>query len=289
VASARYRDIADDLRRRITEGEWPPGTNLPTHVDLAAEYGAGRNSVARAVAELETNGLVWAVPRRGTIVQPTKRRRIIRGNLVKRNTRHVVDGQPAAGGYSFPAAASDELWVHHIPPAASVEPITDPRLAKLLNVPEGSQVLRRRRVTGPPGEPPFQLSDSWIHPRGVADAPAVAEQGTGPGAWLDRLEEAGHGPIDWMEIHRARLPDHDEAALLEIPVGLPVQVIIRVGYSAKDEAAVEVTQVVIPSDRVEEISYLKRAASAAWPPTSTGPDGPPLISRRDTTPANREG
>jgi GntR family transcriptional regulator len=275
MASARYREIADDLRRRISEGEWPPGENLPRQEDLAEHYGVSRNAVARAVAELENDGLVWAVPRRGTIVRPSKRRRIVRGNVVKRNTRHVIGGSPATGGYSFPAAAGDELWVHHIPPTATTEAIAG-RVALLLNVPEDSEVLRRRRVTGPPNEPPFQISDSWIHPRGVTDAPQVAEQGTGPGGWLDRLEEAGHGPLEWMEIHRGRLPDQDEAALLQIPTGLPVQEIVRVGFSAKDGKAVEVTQIVIPSDRVEDVVYLKRDASAAWPHDQNGPDGPPV-------------
>ena len=55
--------------------------------------------------------------------------------------------------------------------------------------------MRRLRVTGPETEPPFQINDSWIHPRGVADAPEVANQEPGPGGWLYRLEIAGHGPI----------------------------------------------------------------------------------------------
>src|SRR3954454_24428679 len=123
MASARYREIAEDLRRRICEGEWPPGANLPRMTDLAAEFSVSRNAVARAVAELENDGLVWAVPRRGTIVRPSKRRRIVRGNVVKRNTRHAINGRPASGGYSFPAAEGNELWIHHVPPTATAEAI----------------------------------------------------------------------------------------------------------------------------------------------------------------------
>jgi hypothetical protein len=50
--------------------------------------------------------------------------------------------------------------------------------------------MRRFRVTGPESEPPFQFNISWIHPRGVADAPEVASQAPGPGDWLYRLEKA---------------------------------------------------------------------------------------------------
>lgn len=289
MASVRHREIADDLRRRIRDGEWSPGTNLPYVTDLAAEFNVSRDVVARAIAELENDGLVWAIPGHGTVVRPAKRRRIVRGNLVKRDTRHLIDGGPATGGYSFIAAASNESWIHRIPPTTSVQPLTDRRLAKLLNVDEGTEVLRRRSVTGPPDESPFQITDSWIHPRGVADAPAVAEQDTEPGAWLDRLEEAGHGPIDWVEIHRGRLPGRDEAALLQIPTGLPVQEVVRVGFSAKDDKAVEVTQTVIPCDRVEDITHLKRDASAAWPHTAIGPDGPPVAGRSTTPPGEDAG
>lgn len=278
MAPAPYRDIERDLERRIDAGEWAAGEALPRMEDLARDYGVSRNSIARAIKSLADKGKLWSVPRRGTTVRPAMRRRITRGNLVKRNTRHVTaGGERISGGYSFPAASSGELWIHHVAPTVTDAPIADARLADFLKVPVGTAILRRRRVTGPPGEPPFQLSETWIHPRGVADAPQVAEPlGTGPGAWIDRLERAGHGPIEWVEFHRARLPSAEEAALLEIPKGLPIQEIVRVGYSAKDERAIEVTRVVIPSDRVEEVVHLKRDSSAAWPHRGSGPDGPPV-------------
>lgn len=278
MGPAPYQDIERDLERRIDAGEWAAGENLPRMEDLAREYGVSRNSVAHAIKNLGDKGRVWSVPRRGTIVRSTRRRRITRGNLVKRNTRHVgPDGKPAVGGYSFPAASGGELWVHHVTPTVEEATLTDQRIADYLRLPKGSTVLRRRRVTGPEGEPPFQRSDTWIHPRGVADAPNVADPlGPGPGAWIDRLEEVGHGPIEWVEFHRARLPEAEEAALLQIPKGLPIQEIVRVGYSAKDTKAIEVTQVIIPSDRVEEMVHLRRDASAAWPHSDDGPDGPPV-------------
>ncbi|WP_067489215.1 GntR family transcriptional regulator [Actinomadura hibisca] len=277
MGSARYHEIADSLRRRIRDGEWGPGDTLPRHVDLAEEFGVSRNVVARAIAALEDEGLLWAVPRRGTIVRPDKRRVLMRTHVVRRNTRHEIDGRQVAGGYSFPAAQGDELWVHHTEPTVGEEPMTDTRLAHMLNVKPGSLVLRRQRVTGPPNEPPFQVSNSWIHPRGVEAAPEVREPyGTGPGAWLDRLEEAGHGPIEWLERRRARMPEAEEAALLQIPISLPVWEIVRIGYSGGDENAIEVTQVVIPSDRMEEVSRLQRDDSARWPHHGDGPDGRPV-------------
>lgn len=257
---ARYLDIAADLRERIHRGVYAPGANLPRMQDLAAEFEANRDTVGRAISILESEGLVWAVPRRGTQVRyGMSRPRRLRGSLVKRN---VATDSP---GYSFPCASEKEAWVHHVTPTARHEKLTNPRIARLLGVPEGSAVMRRLRVTGPETEPPYQINDSWIHPRGVADAPEVANQEPGPGGWLYRLEMAGHGPISWMEYHRARMPAKDEAELLQIPVTLPVMEIVRIGRSAKDDRPIEVTMYVIPSDRVETYHVLHRDESAVWP------------------------
>jgi GntR family transcriptional regulator len=155
----------------------------------------------------------------------------------------------------------------HIPPTASLEPLSDPRIARLLGVPVGTEVMRRFRVTGPESEPPFQINISWIHPRGVADAPEVASQAPGPGDWIYRLEKAGHWPISWMEIHRARMPTKEESRLLEIPTSLPVLEIVRVGTSGLDEKPIEVTEYIVASDRVETVHVLHRDESAQdpWP------------------------
>jgi GntR family transcriptional regulator len=61
------------------------------------------------------------------------------------------------------------------------------------------------------------------------------------------------------------MPTSTEAGLLQIPVTIPVVEITRVGTSAKDGRPIEVTQYVIPSDRVEQIVVLERGPDAAWP------------------------
>ena len=256
-----YRDIAAELRKRILAGEWEPGANLPRMQDLAAEFGVNRDTVARAVALLEAEGLVWAVPRRGTIIRyGMLRQRRPRGDLVKRNV--ATDGP----GYSFPSASGQEVWQHHVPRVSSSVPLDDPRIARFLSVPAGSMILRRHRVTGPVTEPPFQICDTWIHPR-VADVPGVAGAADSPGDWLYRLEMAGHWPIEWLEYIRSRMPSKQEAELLQIPPVLPVVEIVRVGRSGSDGQPVEVTVYVIPADRVEIVHPLRRDDSAAdpWP------------------------
>jgi DNA-binding GntR family transcriptional regulator len=262
---APYLTIADELRRRIQAEVYRPGTYLPHRTELAREFKTSRTTIDRAVGVLEAEGLAWGVPRRGTVVRyGMTRPRRPRGNIVKRNT--ATDSP----GYSFPAASGTEVWHHHITPTATDEKLDDPRLAKMLGVPEGSSILRRHRVTGPVTEPPFEICDSWIHPDAVKDAPEVAKQDPGPGGWLARLEKAGHWPISWIEFHRGRLPTAAEAAELQIPLSVPVLEIVRVGRSGRTGKPIEVTMYVIPSDRVETVQVLDRDDSAKepWPADS---------------------
>lgn len=215
--------------------------------------------------------MVRAVRKRGTVIQwPVARRRIERGNKITRDAGYAVAGVtvPGAAGYNFPAAQA-ESWQAHGTPRASAEPCP-PRIAELLRVAEGDRIVRRRRVTSPAGESPFQLVDSWIHPEGIADAPRAAEPDTGPGGYLDRLEEAGHGPISWIEHVCARLPFPNEADLLHLATRAVVIEVARVGTSAKTQAPLEVTICVIPAERVEIITPLERDQTAEWPLSRQG-------------------
>ncbi len=53
-----YRQLADDLHRRIHAGEFPPGTALPSEPDLQAHYGLGLQTVRNAIDLLVLRGLV---------------------------------------------------------------------------------------------------------------------------------------------------------------------------------------------------------------------------------------
>ncbi|MFE4915834.1 GntR family transcriptional regulator [Streptomyces sp. NPDC056652] len=257
-----YRELAELLRGQIEGGERPPGAMLPTIKELMETYGLARQTVRAAIGQLAAEGLVRTVPREGTIVQARpERRRVRRNHVVTRRT----PTPELPGMYIFPAAARpDEPWETHGDPYRSYESAPEVVTAQF-GLEAGTNLLRRRRVMSPKGEPPFQIVDTWLSLRAVADAPRVAEEWTGPGGYLDRLEEAGHGPISWSEITRVRMPSSEEADLLKIPVALPVMEMILIGTSGSSGDALEVTIRVIPGDRVELVADLVRDASAAWP------------------------
>lgn len=55
---AIYRQVADDLRKRIAAGELRPGDDLPVEAALAAQYSIGKDAVRDALALLVAGGLV---------------------------------------------------------------------------------------------------------------------------------------------------------------------------------------------------------------------------------------
>jgi DNA-binding GntR family transcriptional regulator len=61
-----YVRIADALRDQLADAE--PGTRLPSESALAAEFEVARNTVRRALAALEHDGLIVALPGRGRVV-----------------------------------------------------------------------------------------------------------------------------------------------------------------------------------------------------------------------------
>ncbi len=55
--STRSAWVADDLRRQLEDGVWPPGTRLPGEVRLAETYGVSRATIRTALRSLESRGL----------------------------------------------------------------------------------------------------------------------------------------------------------------------------------------------------------------------------------------
>lgn len=62
-----YVQLASILRERIAEGAWSHGP-LPSVRTLSETYAVGRDTAVRAVRELEAEGVVFTVARRGVYV-----------------------------------------------------------------------------------------------------------------------------------------------------------------------------------------------------------------------------
>ncbi len=69
-ANCRYRQIAEDLRRRIAKGELPIGSVLPPLRRLAETYGTGQHTVRMGVEALRREGRVRSGPGRRLVIAP---------------------------------------------------------------------------------------------------------------------------------------------------------------------------------------------------------------------------
>ena len=63
-----WRQLAAILRDRITAGQYPPGSRMPSETTCEQEFGISRGTVRKGIALLRGEGLVVTVPGRGTYV-----------------------------------------------------------------------------------------------------------------------------------------------------------------------------------------------------------------------------
>lgn len=64
-----WRQVADDLRKRIKSGEFVPGGPLPSLSELADYYRCSTTTARKAVQALVAEGLVETAPGWGTFVR----------------------------------------------------------------------------------------------------------------------------------------------------------------------------------------------------------------------------
>lgn len=68
MPEARFRRIAADIRRRIEAGEWSAGEDLPSRVDMAAEYGVHPQTMRLAHRFLREQGILEGEERKRVYV-----------------------------------------------------------------------------------------------------------------------------------------------------------------------------------------------------------------------------
>jgi len=89
-----WKSIAKEIEARIASGQLAPGSRMPSGDALADSLGVNRNSVHRALEDLQRRGLVVRRQGSGTIVAETKQKRVGRISL-------LVDGYSET--YNFPS------------------------------------------------------------------------------------------------------------------------------------------------------------------------------------------
>jgi GntR family transcriptional regulator len=257
-----FRAVAGMLRDAIKSGEYPPGSTLPTDVELATRYGSNRATVGKALIDLASDGLVVKNPhQRGTLVSQISEKVVRDGTArYQRSSREEVgaDGLPARGAAGAELArlgliSKSETAVYRATPPAHI--------AHLLGVADTGEtvVVRARKMlaaTSPtdPGTP-TQLADTYI-PGDIAFGTVLEQEQTGAGGMISRLAEMGHAQATITEEIDVRSPTPEEAQALTISAEQNVFEILHIAADSTGRI-VEVTRHVMPKG-IWKLSY-------SWP------------------------
>lgn len=191
-----YREIKDDMMRRITGGDWPPGTQLPGEIELSAEYGVARATVGRALRDLVEDGIIERRRKSGTRVRAHPLRQM---RMAIPLVREEIEASGAA--YFYKLLESDIS----VPPAP---------VAARMGLAEGA-LARRLACLHYADLKPYQLEDRWISLTAVPEAEGADFHEIGPNEWLVRQV-----PFTEVEVAMMALPaDQRLAQTLECAPG----------------------------------------------------------------------
>jgi GntR family transcriptional regulator len=82
-----FAQVIDNIRERVADGTWPPGTQIPGEPELCKLFAVSRTVIRQALAELDHDGLVVRKKGKGTFIAEPK----ISESLVQRLTGFYED------------------------------------------------------------------------------------------------------------------------------------------------------------------------------------------------------
>lgn len=218
-----YRELAGLLRDAIQRGDYPPDSTLPKQAELAEQHDVNINTIRKAVAVLEAEGLVTSVRRRGTVVRP-------RPPMKRLGVERYAKSKWKFGLVAFAAdrEASGRAWKPGDQTNQVRKVEADGETAEALDIEPGTVVYERSRLVKD-GDTPTHTLTSYYRFEDVDGTP-LADPTPGPatpGGGFAVLTLQGLEPHEITETFHARMPTPDEATTLELPAGEPVMILHR--------------------------------------------------------------
>lgn len=120
-SAPKYRLIYSQLRTALRDGTYDPGEKLPSENEMVEQFGASRPTVGRALAQLETEGLVERRPGSGTFVRVPQRHEGFLFGLLIPDLGTTEIFEPICRGISIARVGGhhDLLWGPTFSPGAS--------------------------------------------------------------------------------------------------------------------------------------------------------------------------
>lgn len=223
-----YLQVAEQLRSRIRDGQFPQGSRLPTERELVETFQVSSKTIKAALDQLRNEGLIFSRQGVGVFVreQPTKRK------------------------VGADRSWRDILKRHGLKDASVVtvrrEPCP-PEVAEDLGIEAGTEVTVRDRLLRAEGEPPDILARSW-HPDWVLElVPDLADPTKG--GMIGMHERVGM-QLHFFDVVSSRRPTPEEVARLELAPGDVVTDQRGVTYD-QDDRPVYVVHHIAAGHRIE--------------------------------------
>ncbi len=231
----RYHQIADDLRTRIADGEFPPGRLLPSEAELGSAYEASRVTIRKALEVLRSEGVVDSRQGIGWLIAADRLPQTLA-------TLATIEGQLSSSGRTSERRVLDFQFVE-----------APSQVAPLL----GRRVLETRRLSVADGFP-FARVTVWC-PDELGSAHSLAD--VERASFYDLLPIQVGGATQTIG---AQIVEDDDAALLDVPLHSAVLVVKRVTHD-RSGRPVLVSEHVFPGHLTEFVAELASAQDDASP------------------------
>jgi DNA-binding GntR family transcriptional regulator len=231
-APPKYAQVVAEIQRRIEQGEYPPGSLLPSEHQLVAEFGVSRPTIVKALSSLRLDGWIETQQGKGSFV---------RGRPALAGAQRT---RPAENALELPeTAVSGELVQAGVKLAPAY-------VVALLNLAAGAKAFLRQRLLSEGDGTPVELASIWL-PLEIAAGTDLASPELLGESIRHHLASRKKLRLDHaVERISARKPTGEEAALLGVAADAPVLNVIVTAYDATARP-VQVTDIVLPGDRHE--------------------------------------
>lgn len=228
----KYAQVVAEIQRRISAGDYPPGTLLPSEHQLVSDFGVSRPTIVKALSSLRNEGWIETQQGRGSFV---------RGRPALAGAQRT---RPAESALELPETALSGQLVQ-----AGVK-LAPAYVTALLGLEAGAKAFLRQRLLSDEDGAPVELASLWL-PLEVAAGTDLASPDLLGESVRRHLQVRKKLRLDHaVERISARKPAGEESSLLGVAADAPVLSVIVTAYDAAGRP-VQVTDIVLPGDRHE--------------------------------------
>ncbi|WP_331751418.1 GntR family transcriptional regulator (plasmid) [Streptomyces sp. NBC_00715] len=226
----KWRQIADEIARKIADGDYGPGDRLPSVQTLVTEGKGATATVHRAYQALEAEGLIRTTQGSGTTVLGTRDVPPSTLTGAARLERLRRTGRPLAPRETYVNSRS------------VLRSCADPEIANLLGIDLYDEIVLRSRTFVQDGKPTV-LALNMIHMRALGPLPELLSEGPMPKFRHDLYAERTGKTINaGPERSTARLASSNELSEfgIDVPSDVPVPVLVLRTLYSDDDGPLEV-------------------------------------------------